>query len=268
MAKTQDLPFSNALANSQSANSEAIRKLAERIMGKGGFKGKYKVAKAIGHWPTGSAEGAAHIFHDLPDQNQLHYLASWAGMYTDSPSVLAFHGDNAGKDTLHHLQFNTTDLKQLRLAMKQAGLHIQTIVPGNKGTQVFIYDPLSKNTQRIKQFAGANNAIVRQSKGTGKHIGSDAQDPQTARAKARQHYRQEITNYETARQSKPPQKANIGNSVSQPSSSGGAKTSPGSGKKGGVNAGSGNRSQPGGALVRGQFYKPGTFKPSMNYGSK
>ena len=152
--------------------------------------------------------------------------------------------------------------------MKQAGLHIQTIVPGTKSTQVFVYDPLSKLTQRIEQFAGANNAIVRQSKGTGKHIGSDAQDPQTARAKARQHYRQEITNYETARQSQSPQKANIGNSVSQPSSSGGAKTSPGSGKKGGVNAGSGNRSQPGGALVRGQFYKPGTFKPSMNYGSK
>jgi hypothetical protein len=268
MAKTRDLPFANALANSQSSNSEAVRKLAERIMQKGGFQGKYKVAKALGHWPTGSAEGAAHIFHDLPDQNQLHYLASWAGMYTDSPSVLAFHGDNAGKDTLHHLQFKTTDLKQLRLAMKQAGLHIQTIVPGNKGTQVFIYDPLGKNTQRIEQFAGANNAIIRQSKGTGKHIGSDAQDPQTARAKARQHYRQEITNYEAARQSKSPKEANIGNSVSQPSSSGGAKTSPGSGKKGGVNAGSGNRSQPGGALVRGQFYKPGTFKPSMNYGSK
>lgn len=267
-AKTQDLPFSNALANSQSANSEATRKLAGRIMQKGGFKGKYKVAKAVGHWPTGSAEGAAHIFHDLPDQNQLHYLASWAGMYTDSPSVLAFHGDNAGKDTLHHLQFKTTDLKQLRMAMKQAGLHIQTIVPGTKGTQVFVYDPLSKNTQRIEQFAGANNAIVRQSKGTGKHIGSDAQDPQTARAKARQHYRQEITNYEAARQSKSPEKANIGDSVSQSSSSGGKKTSPGSGKKGGVNAGSGNRSQPGGAVVRGQFYKPGTFKPSMNYGSK
>lgn len=267
-AKTQDLPFSNALANSQSANSEAIRKLAGRIMQKGGFQGKYRVAKAIGHWPTGSAEGAAHIFHDLPDQNKLHYLASWAGMYTDSPSVLAFHGDNAGKDTLHHLQFKTTDLKQLRMAMKQAGLHIQTIVPGTKSTQVFVYDPLSKLTQRIEQFAGANNAIVRQSKGTGKHIGSDAQDPQTARAKARQHYRQEITNYEAARQSQSPQKANIGNSVSQPSSSGGTKTSPGSGKKGGVNAGSGNRSQPGGALVRGQFYKPGTFKPSINYGSK
>jgi len=267
MAKTRDLPFANALANSQSSNSEAVRKLAERIMQKGGFQGKYKVAKALGHWPTGSAEGAAHIFHDLPDQRKLHYLASWAGMYTDSPSVLAFHGDNAGKDTLHHLNFKTTDLKQLRIAMKQAGLHIQTIVPSTKGTQVFIYDPLSKNTQRIEQFAGANNAIIRQSKGTGKHIGSDAQDPQTARAKARQHYRQEITNYEAASKPKLDEKANISNSISKSSSSGGSKTSPGSGKKGGVNAGSGNRSQPGGAMVRGQFYKPGTFKPSMNYGS-
>lgn len=266
-AKTRDLPFANALANSQSSNSEAVRKLAERIMQKGGFQGKYKVAKALGHWPTGSAEGAAHIFHDLPDQNKLNYLASWAGMYTDSPSVLAFHGDNAGKDTLHHLNFKTTDLKQLRIAMKQAGLHIQTIVPSTKGTQVFIYDPLSKNTQRIEQFAGANNAIIRQSKGTGKHIGSDAQDPQTARAKARQHYRQEITNYEAASKPKLDEKANISNSISKSSSSGGSKTSPGSGKKGGVNAGSGNRSQPGGAMVRGQFYKPGTFKPSMNYGS-
>lgn len=257
-AKTQDLPFANALNNSQTSNSKGIKELATKIMAKGGFTGQYRVAKAVGTWPTGSSEGAVHVFHDQPDHKQLHYLAAWAGMYTDSPSVLAFHGHEDGADTLHYMDFKETDVRKIKTGMRNAGIPIKTIVPGVRSTRVFVFDQSSKNSQRVRDFAGANNAVLRQSKGTGRHIGSDAQDPQTARTKARQHYRQEITAYEAA---------NLGNPGSKPASAGGAKTSPGNGKKGGTNAGSGNRTEEKGALVRGQYYRPGSFKPSINYGS-
>ena len=69
-AKTQDLPFANALNNSQTSNSKGIKELATKIMAKGGFTGQYRVAKAVGTWPTGSSEGAVHVFHDQPDHKQ------------------------------------------------------------------------------------------------------------------------------------------------------------------------------------------------------
>lgn len=261
-AKTQGLPFVNALTNSQSSNSEGLKKLAERVMLKGGFTGKYRVAKAVGSWRTGSGEGAAHVFHDQPDHAQLRYLASWAGMYGNSPSVLAFHGHDDGPDILHYLDFPETDISKIRAGMRNAGIIAKTMVPGPKSTRVFVYDQAGQNSALISAFGRANNAIIRQSRGTGTHIGSDAQDPDTARAKARQHYRKEITLYEAAKQ------ANLGNPNAQLPVSGGVSASNGNGKKGGVNAGSGNRAASPGSLVRGQYYKPGTFKPSMSYGSE
>lgn len=219
-----NVPFGNAVAKVNTGKNIAHAQLNDQVAQKAGVR--TTSSTAIGDWPNGSEQSTVHTADSMTEPERMRYLAAWHGLASQKKSVLVFHPNPKGPDSLYHINHPETDLGKLREQLNQFNLQYKTLVPGAKGTKVILFDPAKSNRSAIDQFATKNNLEVVENTGQGEILGHNGDwNSAGALPKSRQAYNNIIAQYE--------QNQNSTRSSSNPSgaSSTGKQSSAGETKK-------------------------------------
>lgn len=212
-----------------SQGHQSFRGIAKQLYQKLGID-KYNLLDAIGDAEDGSENSLVGLIHTPKSKQDIHYLASWLGMMGHQKNILAFLPDTSGGDSLHEVFVGDRDMQHLRKSLTSHGIPFRTLVPGKRGTNIFVYDQGTQLSPNVERFAQTHHGQVHTSRGTGQFVG----DPSwTSRSKGRAEYRRVISDYEAA--------AGGGNSSGKPKPSGQ------------------RRAASGGVVQRGLMYEPGQF---------
>lgn len=206
--------FGNALAKSNTGKNIAQAQLGDQISAKAGVK--TQAHTAIGDWPDGSEQATVHIAQDAVDPSILEYLGAMHGIAGQKKSMLVFHPNDKGPDSLYRINHPETDQGKLRQLLNKSGISYKTLIPSAKGTQVLMFDPGRSKRNAVGAFATQNRLVVEESTGQGKIIGHNGSwNSAGALPKSRQVFRDIIANYGN----KPVQKSSTGNPDATPSNS-------------------------------------------------
>jgi len=206
--------FGNALAKSNTGKNIAQAQLGDQISAKAGVK--TQAHTAIGDWPDGSEQATVHIAQGGVDPSTLEYLGAMHGIAGQKKSMLVFHPNDKGPDSLYRINHPETDQGKLRQLLNKSGISYKTLIPSAKGTQVLMFDPGRSKRNAVGTFATQNRLVVEESTGQGKIIGHNGSwNSAGALPKSRQVFRDIIANYGN----KPVQKSSTGNPDATPSNS-------------------------------------------------
>ena len=195
VATRTNQPFSNAVAKSPGGKNLAQGALGNQINAKGGVE--TTAQNAVGDWPNGSEESIVHTAPQGTDPNRLKYLAAWHGISGQKKSVLVFHPNPKGPDSLYHIDHPSTDMGEVREQLLAAGIGYKTLLPGKKSTRVTVFDPLRRLRNNVDQFATKNNLNVEENIGQGEIVGHNGDwNSAGALPKSRQAYQNIIGAYE------------------------------------------------------------------------
>lgn len=193
--ETQDFPQAHSSLTSQ--NQQQLRGIARQLFKQLGIK-KGQLHDAIGDTAAWGAENsvAGWIDDDDIDDARVKYLAAWLGNRYNQKNVLKFIGHSNGKDLLHDVVVGDANLEGLRDSLTKHGLEYRTIIPSRDGrTRILMYDEGGRLAKNVGNFAETHRASLHTTPGTGEFIGDPAW---SSRPKARQQYRQTISEYEAA----------------------------------------------------------------------
>ena len=195
VSQRTNVPFGNAVAKQGTGKNIAHAQLNDQIAQKAGIQ--TSSSTAIGDWPNGSEQSTVHTSNAQVDPAKMRYLAAWHGLSGQKKSVLIFHPNEKGPDSLYHINHPETDLGKLREQLNQFNLQYKTLVPGAKGTKIMLFDPNKSNRSSIDQFATKNNLGVVENTGQGEIIGHNGDwNSAGALPKSRQAYNNIIAQYE------------------------------------------------------------------------
>lgn len=198
VATRTNQPFSNAVAKSPGGKNLAQGALGNQINSKGGVN--TTAQNAVGDWPNGSEESIVHTAPQDTDPARLKYLAAWHGISGQKKSVLVFHPNPKGPDSLYHMVHPSTDMGEVREQLIAAGINYKTLLPGKTSTRVMVYDPNRGMRNTIDQFATNNNLNVEENIGQGEIVGHNGDwNSAGALPKSRQAYTNIIGEYEQNR---------------------------------------------------------------------
>lgn len=190
-----NVPFGNAVAKVNTGKNIAHAQLNDQVAQKAGVR--TTSSTAIGDWPNGSEQSTMHTADSMTEPERMRYLAAWHGLASQKKSVLVFHPNPKGPDSLYHINHPETDLGKLREQLNQFNLQYKTLVPGAKGTKVILFDPAKSNRSAIDQFATKNNLEVVENTGQGEILGHNGDwNSAGALPKSRQAYNNIIAQYE------------------------------------------------------------------------
>lgn len=195
VATRTNQPFSNAVAKSPGGKNLAQGALGNQINAKGGVN--TTAQNAVGDWPNGSEESIIHTAPQGTDPRRLKYLGAWHGISGQKKSVLVFHPNPKGPDSLYHMVHPSTDMGEVREQLIAAGINYKTLLPGKTSTRVVVYDPNRVMRNTIDQFATNNNLNVEENIGQGEIVGHNGDwNSAGALPKSRQAYTNIIGEYE------------------------------------------------------------------------
>ena len=195
VATRTNQPFSNAVAKSPGGKNLAQGALGNQINAKGGVN--TTAQNAVGDWPNGSEESIVHTAPQGTDPARLKYLGAWHGISGQKKSVLVFHPNPKGPDSLYHMVHPSTDMGEVREQLIAAGINYKTLLPGKTNTRVVVYDPNRAMRNTIDQFATNNNLNVEENIGQGEIVGHNGDwNSAGALPKSRQAYTNIIGEYE------------------------------------------------------------------------
>lgn len=195
VATRTNQPFSNAVAKSPGGKNLAQGALGNQINSKGGVN--TTAQNAVGDWPNGSEESIVHTAPQGTDPARLKYLAAWHGISGQKKSVLVFHPNSKGPDSLYHMTHPSTDMGEVRDSLVAAGINYKTLLPGKTNTKVLVYDPNRKLRNTVDQYATNNNLNVVENIGQGEIVGHNGDwNSAGALPKSRQAYTNIIGEYE------------------------------------------------------------------------
>ena len=198
VATRTNQPFSNAVAKSPGGKNLAQGALGNQINAKGGVN--TTAQNAVGDWPNGSEESIVHTAPQGTDPRRLKYLGAWHGISGQKKSVLVFHPNPKGPDSLYHMVHPSTDMGEVREQLIAAGINYKTLLPGKTSTRVMVYDPNRGMRNTIDQFATNNNLNVEENIGQGEIVGHNGDwNSAGALPKSRQAYTNIIGEYEQNR---------------------------------------------------------------------
>jgi len=198
VATRTNQPFSNAVAKSPGGKNLAQGALGNQINAKGGVN--TTAQNAVGDWPNGSEESIVHTAPQGTDPRRLKYLGAWHGISGQKKSVLVFHPNPKGPDSLYHMVHPSTDMGEVREQLIAAGINYKTLLPGKTSTRVMVYDPNRGMRNTIDQFATNNNLNVVENIGQGEIVGHNGDwNSAGALPKSRQAYTNIIGEYEQNR---------------------------------------------------------------------
>jgi hypothetical protein len=221
VATRTNQPFSNAVAKSPGGKNLAQGALGNQINAKGGVN--TTAQNAVGDWPNGSEESIIHTAPQGTDAFKLKYLGAWHGISGQKKSVLVFHPNPKGPDSLYHMVHPSTDMGEVREQLIAAGINYKTLLPGKTNTRVVVYDPNRGMRNTIDQFATLNNLNVEENIGQGEIVGHNGDwNSAGALPKSRQAYQNIIGEYE--------QNSNQAGPTNNPSGASTNGTSPSAGK--------------------------------------
>jgi hypothetical protein len=196
VATRTNQPFSNAVAKSPGGKNLAQGALGNQINSKGGVN--TTAQNAVGDWPNGSEESIVHTAPQGTDPARLKYLAAWHGISGQKKSVLVFHPNPKGPDSLYHMVHPSTDMGEVREQLIAAGINYKTLLPGKTSTRVMVYDPNRGMRNTIDQYATNNNLNVEENIGQGEIVGHNGDwNSAGALPKSRQAYTNIIGEYES-----------------------------------------------------------------------
>jgi|688.fasta_scaffold01082_18 hypothetical protein len=221
VATRTNQPFSNAVAKSPGGKNLAQGALGNQINAKGGVN--TTAQNAVGDWPNGSEESIIHTAPQGTDPFKLKYLGAWHGISGQKKSVLVFHPNPKGPDSLYHMVHPSTDMGEVREQLIAAGINYKTLLPGKTNTRVVVYDPNRGMRNTVDQFATLNNLNVEENIGQGEIVGHNGDwNSAGALPKSRQAYQNIIGEYE--------QNSNQAGPTNNPSGASTNGTSPSAGK--------------------------------------
>ena len=195
VATRTNQPFSNAVAKSPGGKNLAQGALGNQINAKVGIQ--TTAQNAVGDWFNGSEESIVHTAPLGTDLNKLKYLAAWHGISGQKKSVLVFHPNPKGLDSLYHIDHPSTDMGEVREQLIAAGIKYKTLLPGKTSTKVMIYDPSRASRTSVDKFATLNNLNVEENIGQGEIVGHNGDwNSAGALPKSRQAYTNIIGEYE------------------------------------------------------------------------
>jgi len=195
VATRTNQPFSNAVAKSPGGKNLAQGALGNQINAKGGVE--TTAQNAVGDWPNGSEESIVHTAPQGTDPARLKYLAAWHGISGQKKSVLVFHPNSQGPDSLYHITHPSTDMGEVRDSLVAAGINYKTLLPGKTNTKVLVYDPNRGMRNNVDQYATNNNLNVVENIGQGEIVGHNGDwNSAGALPKSRQAYTNIIGEYE------------------------------------------------------------------------
>ena len=238
--------FMRSMLLGTSSTAQAFRKQLDGIAKQIGVK--VKSYNGVGDGLSESVPATAHISPQALDHDTTRYLAAWAGLLGGRKSVMMFHPDPSGQDSLYSIRLPLTNMQDVRATLDRRGVKHRTIIPGGTKTHVIVYDPKKIMRAAVAQLAEEHDADVLESIGHAEFIGRPTNSPSAdADADAREHYRRIVADFEE-RRGVPDQAGAVADG------GGGGAPVPGAAAAG--------RAPAGGNIVRGLTYKGGAFTPA------
>lgn len=187
--------FGNAVAKSGTGKNVAQAQLNDQISAKAGIRTMSHTG--IGDWPDGSEQSTVHLARQQVDPKTFEYLGALHGIAGQKKSMLVFHPNAKGPDSLYRINHPETDQGKLRHSLNSSGISYKTLIPGPKGTQVLMFDPGRARRESVGAFATQNGVIVEESTGQGRIIGHNGSwNSAGALPKSRQVFRDIISAHE------------------------------------------------------------------------
>ena len=190
----ENLSFEQANERVRSGNQASFRKMTDHVLRSVGVK-DFKTFDAIEDWNDGAENSVVQMIPGGADPKTIDYAASWYGLLGNQKSVLTFHSDPQGPDSVYQLPVQETDTNKVRNDLTSLGIQYRTIVPTNKGHLVLVVDTGRQLRPAIFKFAEMYNAPIREALGKADFIGG------STRTEARAKFRDRIREFESSGQS-------------------------------------------------------------------
>ena len=150
------------------------------------------ILNALGDWRDAEGKGGAeHSVAALWDEDhpqtmdQVRQVAAKLGLKGMQKETMAFVADEAGKDTLHQIQFNHGEsLSDARARLEAAGIPFRTLVPTPEGITALVLDSGNKLSinDLLKLTEGDKPADITSVSVTSERLGDLSDKPTRARA--------------------------------------------------------------------------------------
>jgi hypothetical protein len=162
--------FAGALRDLYTKQQQIRREIAGRILNQSGLSPN-KLSDALHDVPHLSKPGVAQaIFKPVSRDHSIAAAAKY-GLESGQDSLLVFHGDPNGPDSLY--AFDVPGGEDGRKLLDSAGLDRRTLIPHNNGFRVVIHDQGDQYRDKVQNLADQLNATVTESRGSGDYIGAD-----------------------------------------------------------------------------------------------
>jgi len=181
----EGLTFEQALSKLGSPEQASVLRRGKELLKSG------TVESAIGDWSDG-AENSSILKTDNADKQKMDYTVAKLGMEYNQKAVISFTRNDTGKDTVWELQASG-ELQDIRKTLDGLGIQYRTLVPGQNGTRVYLFDQNTELGDKVVQAASKLGSDLEFTRGTGEFIGGDT------REEGRRAYEKVIGNYEKGR---------------------------------------------------------------------
>lgn len=189
--------FKTALRRLRSRTQQTRRQIAAEVLRRVGLE-PATVRDALRDAPHEADAGLAQaIYHD-GNPDQIHAAAAWTGLLTRDHSMLAFHVEDGGPDSLYKFSLSGGG-DDARKTLDAFQVTQRVLLPSQAGMDVLVFDAGRRLRNHVSALAEHLGTQVSESEGTGLMIGSPSGDA----AQAREHYRTLIKRFESGRDQPP-----------------------------------------------------------------
>lgn len=178
----EGLTFEEAYNKLGSPEQESLIGRAKELLKDG------SVESGIGDWSDG-AENSSILKTDTVDKSKMDYVAAKLGMEYNQKAVISFVRDDTGKDTVWEMT-TQGDLQTVRQSLDKLGIQFRTLVPGDTGTKIYVFDSGTELGEKVVQAASQLGSDLEYTRGSGEFIGGDTRED------GRRAYEKIIGNYE------------------------------------------------------------------------
>jgi hypothetical protein len=185
-----DLTIDDAIRNLYSVEESTLIKRIANLACR--MHSRPKTARALGSW----SDGAEHsvLLRVTANEASIRYLLSRLGQDAKQKSVLYFHVQAGGPDSLYILRpRKLSNLKSIARSLDREGIAFRTLVPTRRGTLIYIVDLGQELRTKVMASAKRLRSRINFKSGNGEFIG-DSDDAQ----KANKVFSQEIKDYESS----------------------------------------------------------------------
>lgn len=187
----ESVDFVKAQKELRSENLAKGRLIAEDIDAQLGLKGE--THNAVGDTKEWGAEASLYKKFDNIDWETNRYSTALKGRAMKQKGVIAFIGQEGGKDSLYLLDIPSRDMVSLRADLDANGLLFRTIEETPKTTKVIIFDQGTTLATNVKSLSEKYGITPEWRAGKGEFIGGDT------RAEGLRAYNKVINEYESSR---------------------------------------------------------------------